>query len=172
MEQKPGPGRIQMIGAILGGVLLGLIILWLGWSLFLSPTASTGSAWKFFRVGTSASPVVQQAPLLAAGITLGRAEQKPVLSQAQALLLAGQQEPDAASQAQNTQAQYVLVNYPAKDGNHADIKDQPSWLIIYQKIPLQPTDAEVDPTPFPQSTHDLYLFLDASTGHEILSVWI
>ncbi len=35
-----------------------------------------------------------------------------------------------------------------------------------------PTDPSVDTTPFPQAHHDLYVFLDANTGKELLAIWL
>jgi len=45
-------------------------------------------------------------------------------------------------------------------------------MILYQNIPLQPGDASVDSSPFPQSHHDLYVFLDANNGKELLVIWV
>lgn len=119
-------------------------------------------------VGT-AGPEEQVAPLLAIGITLGHTDQPPVVKEQQALVLAGGYEAAAAAKAKNTSARYVLLNYP---GAHVNLKNVPAWMVWYQRIPLEATDASVDPTPFPRSTHDLYVFLDANTGKELLSIWI
>jgi len=116
----------------------------------------------------------QVPPLFAAGITLSHPMQTPGLNQQQALLIASQLEPEAAANAQNTSAQYVLLNYSARGTSAAqsDLNHVPTWMILYQGIPLQPSDPSVDPTPFPQSHHDLYVFLNANTGKELLAIWV
>jgi len=45
-------------------------------------------------------------------------------------------------------------------------------MVLYQKIPREPNDASVDPTPFPHSYYDLYVFLDANSGKELLVVQV
>ncbi len=115
-------------------------------------------------------PAVQIPQLLAVGITLGHANQTPALSQQQVLLIAGELEPDAASKARNVSTQYVLVT--STSAVHAALNNTPVWMVWYQQIPLEPADASVDPTPYPHSYHDLYFFLDGTTGKELLSVWV
>jgi hypothetical protein len=126
-----------------------------------------------FNVPT-AMPETQIPPLLAEGITLGHLDQTPSLSQKQAMLLASQLEPDAATKAKTVAARYVSLTYTSTSTApvHSNLSNVPVWLIVYQQIPLQPADASVDPTPFPHSYHDLYVFLDASSGKEVLSIWI
>jgi len=45
-------------------------------------------------------------------------------------------------------------------------------MVLYQKIPLQPSDASADPAPSPRSSYDLYLFLDANSGRELLAIQV
>jgi len=112
--------------------------------------------------------------LLAAGITLGKPLQPSALNQQQALLIASELEPDAAANAKSTTTQYVLLNYTNRStpAIRPDLTNYPAWMILYQNIPLQPSDASVDPTPFPRSHHDLYVFLDANNGKELLAIWV
>ena len=90
----------------------------------------------------------------------------------QALQIAGTLEPDAAAHAKKVISEYVLLNYAQKNSTQPDMTNRPAWMIYYQQIPLQSTDPAVDPTPFPQSHHDLYVFLDATSGKELLAVWV
>jgi hypothetical protein len=117
---------------------------------------------------------VQISSLLVAGITLGRPTRPPALNQQQALLIASELEPDAATHAESTSTQYVLLNYINRNtpATHPDLNNYPAWMILYQNIPLAPNDPSLDPTPFPQSHHDLYVFLDANTGKELLATWV
>jgi hypothetical protein len=109
---------------------------------------------------------------MAEGITLGHPSHTAALSQQQALLIAGELEPDAATKAKSTSASYVLLNYPVgKAAAHANLTDVPVWMIVYQKIPRQPADASVEPTPLPLSYQNLYVFLDADSGKELLAIW-
>ena len=173
-RQKASAARSRLVSGIIGGMLLGVGILWLGWILLQragGPGFPTINLPGFAPAGT---PVDQIALLSAEGITLGRPSQDPALSQQQALFLASQLEPDAATQAKSTTAQYVLLNYPSTStpALHPAINNVSAWMILYHNIPLIPTDASVDPTPYAHSFHDLYLFLDANSGKELLTVWV
>jgi hypothetical protein len=137
----------------------------------------TGSALPTLPIiGFAATPQSgeQISPLVAAGITLGHTDQPPGLNQQQAVLIANQLEPDAATRSKSTTAQYVLVTYPnnSTPASHPDLKAVPAWMILYQRIPLEPADASVDPTPFPHSYYDLYVFLDANSGKELLVIQV
>ena len=166
------PTRSNVISGVIGGALLMVGVLWLG-SMIL---AQHGGAPQFSFPGFNAPttiPETQLTPLLAEGIVLGHSDQTPTLSQKQALLLAGALEPDAATKAKSVTAKYVLITYtnPGTAGAHPNLTNVPVWMVWYQQIPLLPADAGVDPTPFPHSYHDLYVFLDANNGKEVLSVW-
>ena len=157
----------KSISAITGAILLGLGCLWLGWLLLGQHNNSSGSfVWPSFpgsnATAASNAPLPQ---LTAEGITLGQANQKPTLSQQQAVTLANQLEPDAASNAKSVNARYVLLS-------HNTLSNVPVWMVAYQKIPIAPNSAAVDPVPSTHSYHDLYVFMDANTGKELLSVWI
>lgn len=164
--------RFHIASKIAIGILLGLALLAI-WQLFFVQRSNPSSFWIWTNPDEKQAEL-QYPPLVAAGIELKYASQTPNLSREQALLTANQLKPGLAGQAEQIEARYVLLNYPAAEGmqNHPDLRDIPSWLVWYQRIPLQPTSAEVDPTPFPQSHHDLYLFIDAQDGQELLAVWV
>lgn len=115
---------------------------------------------------------IRIAPLLAEGIVLAHANQKPALSQQQALVTANQLEPAAAAQAKSTSAKYVLLNYSnlSTPGAHPHLLNVPVWMVWYQRIPLEPTGASGDPATSPHSQYDLFVFLDANSGKEVLAV--
>jgi hypothetical protein len=115
--------------------------------------------------------------LLAEGITLAHSDQQPTLSQQQALLIASQLEPAAASQANKISARYVLLNYPGTSAAtpsvaHPALNNVPVWLVWYRQIPLGPADVSVDPTLASHTYHDLYVCIDATSGKELLSIWV
>lgn len=153
--------------------MLVFCFLWLGWLIFGKHDGSSS-----FTLFGSATPTVNssavQIPFLQAeGITLGRPTQAPTLNQQQALALANLLEPSAATQAKSATASYVSLSYPntSTPATHATLTNVSAWMVLYQQIPYQPADANVDPTPFPHSSHDLYVFIDAGTGKELLAVW-
>ncbi len=158
----------------MGAVLLLGCCVWLGWLVL----HQQGIPLKLTFPTTAATPkldnaIAQIPPLLAEGITVAAPDGQPALSQQQALLLAAQLEPDAATQARTITASYVLLNYPnvSTPATHASLNNVPVWMIWYQNVPYVPADASVDPTPFPLSHHDLYVFIDATSGKELLAVW-
>ncbi len=172
--RKTSTRRPRLASGVVGGVLVGLCAIWLGWLIlhqFGGPALPSLPIIGFLSTPTSDS---QFAPLAAEGITLGHTDQAPALSQQQAVAIANQLEPDAASLSKSTSAQYVLLNYPNKStpAAHTDLNGVPSWLIIYQKIPLKSANASVDPTPASRSSYDLYIFLDANSGKELLAVQV
>jgi hypothetical protein len=157
-----------------GGILLGLAGIWLVWLLLHQLGGPALPSLPVSRLLPASAPAMQITPLAAKGITLGHTDQTPALNKQQALLIAGQLEPDASNKSKSTSAQYVLLNYPNKStpAAHADLNGVPAWMVLYQKIPLEPGDASVDPTPFPNSYYDLYVFLDANSGKELLVVQV
>ncbi len=163
----------KRMSGIAGAVLLGLGCLWLGW-LLLSQHNNTSSSFIWPLSGSnSASSDAPIPQFVAAGISLGHAGQSPTLSQQQATAIADQLEPDAASNAKSTNAKYVLLNYvPTGTSTHANVNNVPVWMVLYQHIPIAPNNASVDPVPSTRSYHDLYVFVDANTGKEVLSVWL
>jgi hypothetical protein len=148
------------VGLLIGTLVLGSLILLyfrgqtpLPLPPLLNPTATPSSL----------------SALQAAGITLAETEKRPAIDQQQALLLAHHLQPLAASKAEKTSAQYVLLTTTKV---HPALKNMPAWMIWYQKVPLASPDAEADSAPGTLSSQDLYLFLDASTGDELLAVWV
>lgn len=179
MARRRRPARSNGPSAVVGGILLACGCLWLGW-LVISQHGGMNLNFGVpnFSVpgfnAPTAMPETQIPPLLAEGITLGHLDQAPVLSQKQAMLLASQLEPDAAAKAKTVAARYVSLTYTSTGTTpaHSNLSNVPVWLIVYQQIPLIPAEASVDPTPFPHSYHDLYVFLDASSGKEVLSIYV
>ncbi len=171
MMRKRPRSQSNLTSGIVGGVLLGLSCLWLGWLLL----AQHGSALMLsLPAFPGSSSDTQVAPLLAEGISLSHSDQTPTLSQQQAMLIANQLEPEAASKAKSASAKYVLLNYPATStpATHANFNNVPVWMIWYQKIPIGATNASVNSTSSPSAFHDLYLFINANNGKEVLSVWV
>jgi hypothetical protein len=97
-----------------------------------------------------------------------------VLNQQQAFFIAGQLEPEATAQAKSASASYVLLNYSATNTSSVpiDLHNTPAWMVWYQKIPQAVADSTVDATPPSAASHDLYVFLNADDGKELLVIWV
>ena len=178
-HKKRAPGRqpaslMRSLSAIVGVILFLVAIAGFAWYSAHQQQLLPLPALPIPGIAPNNPSMEQVPPLFAAGITLSHPTQTPGLNQQQALLIASQFEPEAAANAQNTSAQYVLLNYSARGtpAAQSDLNHVPTWMILYQGIPLQPSDPSVDPTPFPQSHHDLYVFLNANTGKELLTIWV
>jgi len=174
MAKRRRRAQSKRISGIAGAVLLGLGCLWLGWLLLGQHTNSTSGSFVWPLPGINASSADAPIPqLVAAGISLSNASQTPNLSQQQAVTIANQLEPDAATNAKSTNVRYVLLNYVATGSStHANVNNVPVWMVQYQRIPIAPNNASVDPVPSTRSYHDLYVFVDANSGKEVLSVWL
>lgn len=159
------PSRV--VSGVIGGIMIGLAGAWLIW-LLLHQFGTNIPLPPGLPPAQNATPVSQISPLTAEGITLAPASQSPAIGQKQALLIAQQLEPDAAASAKQTTAQYVLVTYPAAStpAAHPNLHDTPAWLIEYHSVPLAPGDSSASG----RSTYDLYVFLDASNGKELVVV--
>src|SRR5579884_4450235 len=166
-QSRPG-------SAIAGGILLGIALLWLGRILFFQHGHLSGVTLPGLAPSPTNGPEIQIPQLVAEGITLEQANQTPKLSQQQALFIASQRQPDAASAAKVATARYVLLNAPVTGTppTHPSLTNVPVWMIWYQHIPQNPADPAIDPTPLAHPFHDLYVFLDANSGKEVLSVWV
>jgi hypothetical protein len=166
--------RLRVISGVVGALLLALAGIWLAWQLLHQFAGQAIPAPPIIGVAPTNPAVTQIAPLTTEGIILSHPDKTPGLSQQQALLIAGQLEPNAVSKAKVTSAQYVLLNYPNKStpATHTDIINVPAWMILYRGIPLQPADAAVDPAPFTHPSYDLYVFLDANSGKELLTIQV
>ena len=153
----------QLISGLVGATLLAIAVIWLGVLLLQRVGVAVPAFPGIGSSSSSQSPVIQITPLVAEGITLGQTDQTPALNEQQALLLASELEPDAASHAKVTGAKYVLLNYPntSTPAVHPNFNGVPVWMISYQQIPQQSSS---------QATYDLYVFLDANSGKELLSV--
>lgn len=145
-----------------------MLLVALAWAFLLvfQPTVASriSSSLPLPHPAATPSGQAQIAALQAEGITLGHPSQTPGLTQQQAVLLASQLMPDAATQAKSTKASYVLLNYPAGSNHpaHTSFNNVAAWMIVYQQVPV---------TFASQSHQDLYLFLDANTGKELLAIW-
>jgi hypothetical protein len=156
--------------AIIGGLLIILACAALVWLLLshfsaarLSPSAQslTASPTPAAGVLPNNTPVVQIASLAAEGITLKQATHAAALSRQEALLIASQLEPNAASQAKSASAQYLLLDYAGSNSTavRSSMQNEPSWMIEYQQIPSST-----------QTPYDLFVFIDANTGKELIAV--
>ncbi len=167
---RSGSIKIKRTSAFLGGVMLMLAILGIFWWLGVQRSDTSHFAFPGFA-STPTAAVSQVSVLLAEGITLGAPASSATLNQQQAILVAHQLEQDAATKAKSVTASYVTVSYTPTLATAARLNNVAAWMIWYQRIPYVPADASVDPTPFPHSYHDLYVFIDATTGKELLAVW-
>jgi hypothetical protein len=176
------PSRWHTISQISGGILLGIGIFWLAKLLFFHAPAA---APLMPATGAGARPTVSAAdgghgssspltfstpaPLRAAGITVSAIQPPATMSEAQALLLAGQDEPDAASSAKKQVADAVSLSYPASKvvKGHADFNHSIAWMVWYQQVPQGGNGIAIDKQP----NHDFYIFLDAKTGQELFTIW-
>lgn len=172
-KRRSFPART--VTGILGGVLLVVCLAVFGWLLsnHTEDNNSNLSAWAVLGLGSAAPADVGVPQLAAMGITFGQALQQPKLNQQQALFLANQLEADAASKAKKTNAWYVLLNYPnvATPATHATFNGVPVWMISYQQVPLANSEVATDGTALPRPYHDVFVFLDANSGKELLSIW-
>ena len=172
-RKKRRRSRSNLGSAIVGGVLFSIALLWLGWILFFQHGHAPGVTLPDLAPGPTNAPEVQIPQLVAEGITLEHANQTPRLSQQQALFIASQREPDAASRAKIVSARYVLLNAPmtGTPSAHPNLTNVPVWMVWYQHIAQDSADPAIDPTPLAHPFHDLYVFLDANSGKEVLSIW-
>ena len=158
---------------VVGVILIALAFLVAGWLLLnhFGLRVSGQSVLPQPVLDPTALPTAQIPALAAAGISLGHPTQAPALTQQEAIFIASQLEPDAATKAKKTSAQYVLLSYAATNTStsYSGLHNVLAWMIVYQQIPLAPADPGV--TPFPQTNYDLYVFLDANTGKELLALW-
>lgn len=153
---------LQLVTGVVGGALLAVALIWAFLLVFHPSLASRISSSLPPLPGAASTPTAQISALQAEGITLAHPSQAPGLTQQQALLLASQLEPDAATQAKSTKASYILLNFPAGGNGSSSFNNVPAWMIVYQQVPV---------TFSSQSHQDLYLFLDANTGKELLAIW-
>ncbi len=166
-SNRPVAGT-RRFSAGLGIVLVGLALLWSGW-LYLHQTNPT---LPFLSFGSTATPVPGD-PLAAAGITLSTPApgQEPQLTRAQALLLVNQKEPEVAGRAGSVNAQYTLFSYKSANASQPAFDAVPAWMVHYTQINEPPPDTSADSHASP-AHHDFYVFLDATSGKELLAIWL
>ena len=166
--------RSRQASKVVGVILIAMAFLMFGWLLLnhFGLRVSGQSLLSQPHLDATALPTTQVPPLAAAGISLGHPTQTPALTQQEAIFIASQLEPDAATNAKKTSAQYVLVSYAGTNAStsYPGFHNVLAWMIVYEQIPLAPADLGV--TPFPQTHYDLYVFLDANTGKELLALWL
>jgi len=172
-KRGPDPASRQF-SAIVGVALIGAAVLWFIWLLVRQVNPGLVSlSFPFPNMLPPRQASTPVDPLATAGITLSSPfqGQEPALTQQQALLLAGQMEPQAAAKSAGVSARYTLFSYQGTAPGAASFHNQPVWLIHYSGIsePLPDTAAD----PHASSTkHDLYVFVDASSGRELLAIWL
>jgi hypothetical protein len=167
-KRRPTTSPLHSITAIVGVGLLVVALIWGLWLAFHPALRPNLSSLPLVGKLAPTAPAQSQIPaLMAEGITLGHPSHTAALSQQQALLIAGELESDAATKAKSTSASYVLLNYPVgKAAAHANLTGVPVWMIVYQKIPRQPADASVEPTPLPLSYQNLVVRNYWLSGHK------
>lgn len=162
---------MRQVSAIVGAALIGAALLWFAWMLVrqLNPGAAS-ITFPFSGPMAQNSTQAPADPLVAAGITLTTPgqEQTPRLSKQQALLLAGQIESQVAERASGVSVEYILLSYTAHNSNFHDV---PAWLVHYTGVVEPGADANADPHAT-NTPHDLYVFLDAQSGQELLAIWL
>lgn len=151
--------------ALVGGVLICLALIWFAW--LVAHQFNGGSVAIHFPFAGQPRPTAQSTvePLVAAGITLATPprNQEPSLGQQQAQVLADQLVPQAAAHAGSTSATYVLFSYKKSQA-------VPAWLVHYSRVGGPGPDTGADPHAS-SVPHDCYVFLDATTGQELLALW-
>lgn len=167
----PGSHRVS---AIVGGALIAVAALWFLWLLVRQVSPGVLSLRFPLPNPQPARPTSTPVdPLAVAGVTLlaPLQGQEPGLTQQQALLMAGQVEPQAAARATGVDARYTLFSYQASAAQSPGFHNVPTWLIRYRGIAEPRPDTAADPHATGAS-HDFYVFLDASTGRELLAIWL
>ncbi len=163
----------RRFSAIAGCVLVVFALLWFSWLLLrqINPTLGAVTLPLPGSYGQN-TPASTSEPLTAAGITLTQPVQgqEPTLTRQEALLLAGQLEPSAAAHAGTVAEQYTLFSYGNPSATQKSFQNVPIWLIHYSKISEPPPDTAADPHASAVH-HDVYIFLDAGNGQELLDLW-
>lgn len=157
----------RRFSALIGVSLIVLALLWFAW-LYLH---QINPGLSFLTFSTQAQPSATSDPLAAAGITLTTPAQgsQPRLTRQQALLLTNQIEPTIAARAGAVDAQYTLFSYTR--ANTPSFHDTPVWLVHYSQVTEPHPDTTVDSHAL-RTHHDFYVFLDANSGRELLSIWL
>lgn len=156
------------ISALIGIVLVACTLLLLAWFSVHPASPSV----TFFQASPTAASTAND-PLATAGITLSAPAQgqQPQLTRQQALTLVNQIEPGVAVQAGKVDAQYTLFSYTRPTTSQPVFQNVPVWLIHYAQVSEPPPDNGAD-SHATQVQHDFYVFLDATSGKELLAVWL
>ncbi len=155
---------------------MGVAVLWFVWLLVRQMNASVpmpATTFPFPNVLSQNTPSAPINPLIAAGITLSAPgqSQKALLTQQQAILLANQMQPEVAAHAGKVEAQYTLFSYSGSNPAVATFHNDPVWLVHYSDISEPAAATSADPRAS-STQHDFYVFLDASSGRELLAIWL
>lgn len=156
------------LSALMGIVLVaGALLLFVWFSVHQASPSVT-----FFQASPTAASTAND-PLAAAGITLATPAQgqQPQLTRQQALTLVNQIEPGMAAQAGKVDAQYTLFSYTRPTTSQPVFQDVPVWLVHYAQVSEPPPDSGAD-SHATREQHDFYVFLDATSGKELLAVWL
>lgn len=166
---------MRRISAIAGLILVGIALLWVGWQMARQANPALNQV-KFTLPGflsSNVTPTAPTDPLVAAGITLAVPPEspQPVLNREQAILLANQIQPEAATQASSVSVAYVLFSYDGNNDATPTYVKEPAWVVHYSNIkePRPDTSADTEAT---STQHDCYVFLDADSGQQLLSIWV
>ena len=164
----------RQFSAIVGVALIGVAALWFIWLVMRQVNPGIVSLnFPFPNLLPPRSANTPSDPLAAAGITLSAPlqGQEPGLTQAQALLLAAQIEPQVAVKATEVSARYTLFSYQGSAPGAPSFRNAPVWLIHYSGIAEPHPDTGADPHAT-SARHDFYVFLDARSGSELLAIWL
>lgn len=165
-------GGVRWWSALVGGLLICAALGWFGWLVVSQQHASLSFRFPFTNVQNQPTAQPSVDPLVAAGISLATpgSGQTALLSQQQAIVLANQLEPQAAAHARGVSTAYVLFSYKGSTPIPGGLSGVPAWLVHYSKVAAAGPDTAADPHAA-NSPHDCYLFLDATSGKELLAVW-
>jgi hypothetical protein len=171
IRKQLGDLPLRRYSALVGGSLIVLALLWFAWLLVrqLNPAVNSIN-FPFTSSSTSSAP---SDPLAAAGVTLTLPAQgqEPPLTKQQALLLASQLEPAVTARSGGIDAQYTLFSYSSSGSSQTNFHNVPVWLIHYSKVTEPHPDTSADPQAS-SGNHDFYVFLDAKSGQELLTIWL
>jgi hypothetical protein len=171
-QGRPGT-NMRQISAIGGAILVGVALLWFLWFYVrqANPALATFT-WPILNAHNTA--VSTPDPLLAAGITVVSASQsqQPLIGRQQALLLADQMQPGVAAKAGGVSLDYVLCSYHNPNPTSiVTFQNTLAWVIHYTKVSEPNPDTSADPKAS-ANQHDVYVFLDANSGKELLTIWV
>lgn len=171
-RQRAPKSVSRQFSAIVGGALILIAAFWFGWLLLHQFNPALVSTFPLPGNWLPNSASAPADPLVAAGITLSTPArgQEPLLTHQQALLLVNGMEPQAASQAGGVTASYTLFSYKSSNST-ASFHNVPVWLVHYTGVSGPPPDTSADPHAA-SARHDLYVFLDANSGKELLAIWL